>query len=160
MLTQHQNDLLTRTGPGTPAGACCGPIGSLSRLTAIFHPAGRRYMCAFSAKISFSSEMKRRPGLLGLALSARKADLSYGRIEGGGIRCVYHGWAFDIRGRCLEQPGEPRNSNYKYRIRHTAYPCIEVPADPDVIWVRANTPAIAAISVFFKRRAHMSGRAA
>jgi phenylpropionate dioxygenase-like ring-hydroxylating dioxygenase large terminal subunit len=66
-----------------------------------------------------------RPGLLGLHCSHRGADLSYGRLEDGGLRCIYHGWLYDLHGRCLEQPGEPAGSTFHERIRHTAYPCLE-----------------------------------
>jgi hypothetical protein len=63
--------------------------------------------------------------LLGIHCSHRGADLSYGRLEDGGLRCIYHGWLFDRAGRCLEQPGEPAGSTFHERIRHTAYPCVE-----------------------------------
>jgi phenylpropionate dioxygenase-like ring-hydroxylating dioxygenase large terminal subunit len=66
-----------------------------------------------------------RPGLLGIHCSHRGADLSYGRLEDGGLRCIYHGWLFDVAGRCLEQPGEPVGSTFHERIRHRAYPCVE-----------------------------------
>ena len=46
-------------------------------------------------------------GLLGLHCSHRRADLSYGRVENGGLRCLYHGWLYDRHGNCLEQPCEP-----------------------------------------------------
>ena len=65
------------------------------------------------------------PGLLGLHCSHRGADLSYGRLEDGGLRCLYHGWLYDVAGRCLEQPGEPAGSTFKDRVRQTAYPCRE-----------------------------------
>ncbi|MBM2811724.1 MAG: phthalate 4,5-dioxygenase [Chloroflexi bacterium] len=64
-------------------------------------------------------------GLLGLHCSHRGADLSYGRLEDEGLRCIYHGWLYDVRGRCLEQPGEPSGSTFNERIRHGAYPCQE-----------------------------------
>jgi hypothetical protein len=57
--------------------------------------------------------------------SHRGADLSYGRLEDGGLRCLYHGWLYDRGGRCLEQPGEPAGSTFHERIHHPAYPCIE-----------------------------------
>jgi phenylpropionate dioxygenase-like ring-hydroxylating dioxygenase large terminal subunit len=66
-----------------------------------------------------------RLGLLGLHCSHRGADLSYGRVEDGGLRCIYHGWLYDIRGRCLDQPGEPGGGANKDSIRHPAYPCVE-----------------------------------
>ena len=66
-----------------------------------------------------------QPGLLALHCSHRGADLSYGRLEDGGLRCLYHGWLYDTAGRCLEQPGEPAGSTFHERIRHPAYPCRE-----------------------------------
>ncbi len=66
-----------------------------------------------------------RPGLLGIHCSHRGADLSYGRLEDSGLRCVYHGWLYDIEGRCLEQPGEPAGSTFFEKIHHRAYPCVE-----------------------------------
>jgi phenylpropionate dioxygenase-like ring-hydroxylating dioxygenase large terminal subunit len=64
-------------------------------------------------------------GLLALHCSHRGADLSYGRVEDGGLRCLYHGWLYDVQGRCLEQPGEPPAKQFKEKIHHTAYPCQE-----------------------------------
>src|SRR5262249_17064091 len=66
-----------------------------------------------------------RPGLLGRHCAHRGADLSYGRLEDGGLRCLYHGWLYDVAGKCLEQPGEPAGSTFKDRVRQLAYPCIE-----------------------------------
>ena len=66
-----------------------------------------------------------KPGLLGIHCSHRGADLSYGRMEDGGIRCIYHGWLYDIHGRCLDQPGEPGGGEHRGSIRHPAYPCEE-----------------------------------
>ena len=66
-----------------------------------------------------------RIGLLGLHCAHRGTDLSYGRIEDGGLRCLYHGWLYDIRGRCLEQPGEPGGGEHRDQIRQRAYPCLE-----------------------------------
>ena len=63
-----------------------------------------------------------RLGLLGLHCPHRGADLSFGRIEGGGLRCLYHGWVFDVAGQCLEQPAEPRGKTFCERVKHTAYP--------------------------------------
>jgi phenylpropionate dioxygenase-like ring-hydroxylating dioxygenase large terminal subunit len=65
-------------------------------------------------------------GLLGLHCSHRGTDLSYGRVENGGLRCLYHGWLYDVRGRCLEQPGEPAGGLHRESIAHLAYPCKEI----------------------------------
>ena len=66
-----------------------------------------------------------RPGLLGLHCSHRGTDLSYGRIENGGLRCIYHGWLYDVCGRVIEQPGEPGGGANRDQIRHRAHPCRE-----------------------------------
>ena len=55
----------------------------------------------------------------------RGASLFYGRNEGEGLRCVYHGWKFDPTGRCVDLPSEPPESNFREKVRATAYPCVE-----------------------------------
>ena len=66
-----------------------------------------------------------QPGLLGLHCSHRGTDLSYGRVENGGLRCVYHGWLYDVGGRIIEQPGEPGGGANRDQIRHRAHACCE-----------------------------------
>ena len=53
----------------------------------------------------------------------RGAALFFGRNEQGGLRCIYHGWKFDTGGRCLEMPNVPAASDYKDKVRATAYRC-------------------------------------
>lgn len=62
-----------------------------------------------------------RVGLLGSHCPHRGASLEYGDIEERGIRCPYHGWLFDVRGRCLEQPAEPEGSLYHEKVRQLSY---------------------------------------
>src|SRR6266542_2095117 len=64
-------------------------------------------------------------GLLGLHCPHRGTSLEYGDIEAGGIRCPYHGWLFDVRGRCLEMPAEPRDSKFPEKVKHLSYPVRE-----------------------------------
>jgi phenylpropionate dioxygenase-like ring-hydroxylating dioxygenase large terminal subunit len=52
----------------------------------------------------------------------RGASLFFGRNEDGGLRCVYHGWKFDVEGRCLDMPSEPSKSDFKDKIRVKCYP--------------------------------------
>lgn len=128
MLTQAQNDMLTLTGPGTPGGRLLRrywqPVALASDLPPGGPPVPVRIM---GEDLVLFRDNAGRPGLLELRCPHRKADLSYGRVENGGLRCVYHGWLFDIKGACLEQPGEPAASGYRDRIRHRAYPCIDAP---------------------------------
>jgi nitrite reductase/ring-hydroxylating ferredoxin subunit len=68
---------------------------------------------------------KGRCGLVGRNCPHRGTDLAYGRLENGGLRCAFHGWLFDIDGRCLETPAEPDGSNLCANIRQKAYPVVE-----------------------------------
>jgi 5,5'-dehydrodivanillate O-demethylase len=67
-----------------------------------------------------------RLGLLELHCSHRGTSLEFGRVEDQGIRCCYHGWLYDVAGRCLEQPAEPGESTFKDRILHPAYKVQEI----------------------------------
>lgn len=64
-------------------------------------------------------------GLLDHVCPHRCASLFFGRNEENGLRCLYHGWKFDIAGRCLDVPNEPPGSKLKDQVRITAYPCLE-----------------------------------
>jgi len=64
-----------------------------------------------------------RPGLIAQHCPHRGASLFFGRNEESGLRCVYHGWKFDVSGRCIDMPNEPTESNFKEKIRAVTYPC-------------------------------------
>jgi phthalate 4,5-dioxygenase len=127
MLSQEENDLITRVGPGTPAGDLLRrywqPAALAEELPLDGAPVPVRML---GEDLVLFRDQEGRPGLLGIHCSHRGADLSYGRLEDGGLRCIYHGWLYDVAGRCLEQPGEPAGSTFHERIRHIAYPCREV----------------------------------
>jgi phenylpropionate dioxygenase-like ring-hydroxylating dioxygenase large terminal subunit len=126
MLTAEQNNLVTRTGPGTDAGALLRrywqPAALVDQLT-VERP-------AVAVRLLGEDLVLYRVESGGYALVGRRcphrgADLAYGRLEDGGIRCPFHGWLFDGSGACLEQPAEPADSDFHTKIRHTAYPCVE-----------------------------------
>src|SRR5436305_156782 len=126
MVTQLENELLTQTGPGTPCGDLMRrywqPAALAEELPLGGAPVPLRLL---GEDLVLFRDDQGRPGLLGLHCSHRGADLTYGRLEDGGLRCIYHGWLYDINGRCLEQPGEPAGSTFHEKIRHPAYPCVE-----------------------------------
>ncbi len=89
-----------------------------------------------------------RPGLIGLHCPHRGTSLEHGRIEERGISCCYHGWLFDIEGRCLEMPAEPAHSNFPEKVRHTAYPLREMGG---LLWAymgRDEPPVLPRFDVF------------
>jgi phenylpropionate dioxygenase-like ring-hydroxylating dioxygenase large terminal subunit len=64
-------------------------------------------------------------GLVDHVCPHRCASLFFGRNEENGLRCLYHGWKFDIHGRCVDTPNELPGSKLKEQVRVTAYPCVE-----------------------------------
>ncbi len=126
MLTREQNELLCQTGAGTPAGdllrSFWQPVALAQELPAAGAPVPLKIM---GEELVLFRDESGKAGLLGLHCAHRGADLSYGRLEDGGLRCIYHGWLYDASGRCLEQPGEPAGSTFHERIRQTAYPTHE-----------------------------------
>jgi phenylpropionate dioxygenase-like ring-hydroxylating dioxygenase large terminal subunit len=127
VLTREENEMLTRVGPGTPGGEFqrryWQPVALAEELPEGGAPVPVRLL---GEDLVLFRDDAGRPGLLGIHCAHRGADLSYGRLEDGGLRCIYHGWLYDVSGRCLEQPGEPAGSTFHERIGQTAYPCVEV----------------------------------
>jgi phenylpropionate dioxygenase-like ring-hydroxylating dioxygenase large terminal subunit len=70
-------------------------------------------------------------GLVSAYCAHRRASLFWGRNEENGLRCVYHGWKFDVVGRCVDMPSEPVASNFKDRVQIPAYPTTEAGG---VVW--------------------------
>ncbi len=127
MLTKEENDLLTQTGPGTPAGRMLRSYWQPAALSEELPAGGAPVpLRLFGEDLVLFRDEQGRVGLLGLHCSHRGTDLSYGRLEDGGLRCVYHGWLYDVTGTCLETPAEPPGSRLRDYARHPAYPCQEV----------------------------------
>ncbi len=126
MMTNEENDRLTRVEPGTPMGALLRSYWQPAALSEEVPPGSApKALRLLGEDLVLFRDDQGRPGLLGLHCSHRGADLSYGRVEDGGLRCLYHGWLYDIHGRCLEQPSEPDGGREREGIRHSAYPCRE-----------------------------------
>jgi len=122
----EEHDLLTHTGPGTSCGELMRRYWQPAALSEELPQGGAPLAIRLLGEdLVLFRDDKGRPGLLALHCSHRGADLSYGRVEDGGIRCIYHGWLYDIDGNCLEQPGEPLGSKTHEKVRHKAYPCLE-----------------------------------
>jgi phenylpropionate dioxygenase-like ring-hydroxylating dioxygenase large terminal subunit len=66
-----------------------------------------------------------RIGLLGERCAHRGTSLFYGRNEECGLRCIYHGWKYDVDGNVLDTPAEPGDSDFRKKLHHTAYPTHE-----------------------------------
>ena len=126
MLSAADNERVTRTGPGTPAGgllrAYWQPAALVSELSADRQVTPIRLLG--EDLVLFGSDGGGW-GLVSRFCAHRGVDLAFGRVEDGGLRCLYHGWLYAADGRCMEQPAEPEHSRFHEKIRIASYPCVE-----------------------------------
>lgn len=126
MLTQEDNKSLVRVSQGTPMGRLMRqfwiPFLKSSDLLANSQP--YRVRLLGEDLVAFRDQS----GLVGLvdhACPHRGAPMVFGRNEGDGLRCIYHGWQFNVQGQCLDMPAEPANSPMCQRMTIKAYPVKE-----------------------------------
>src|SRR5919198_654567 len=153
MLKQEDNELITRVGPGTPMGNFMREYWIPAMLSSELPKPDCdpvRVLLLGEKLIGFR-DSDGRVGLLDHSCPHRGASLFYGRNERCGLRCVYHGWKFDVTGQCVDMPNEPPEYRFESKIRLTAYPAVEhagiiwaymgpaekQPPLPDMEWMRA-----------------------
>jgi phenylpropionate dioxygenase-like ring-hydroxylating dioxygenase large terminal subunit len=115
---------LARIGPGTPAGEWFRRYWLAVGTTAELHDIPSRVKVLDEELVLFHDGAGQL-GLIGLHCSHRGTSLEYGDVEERGIRCPYHGWLYDVRGQCLEQPAEPKGSAFHGKVKHLSYPVRE-----------------------------------
>ncbi|HEY7219188.1 MAG TPA: Rieske 2Fe-2S domain-containing protein [Candidatus Binatia bacterium] len=143
MISAEENQLLTQTNANTPCGELLRrywqPVALSEELPKDGAPLKVKIL---GEELVLFRDDQGRLGLIGLHCAHRGTDLSYGRIEDGGLRCLYHGWLYDVCGRVIDQPGELAGGVHKQAIRHLAYPCQEMggiiltymgPGDPPLL---------------------------
>jgi phthalate 4,5-dioxygenase len=127
MLSATDNDLLTKIGPGTPMGNVMRehwlPVVQSHEIPESGGDPQRVRL--LGEDLILFRDTSGRLGLLANSCTHRGASLFYGRNEEDGLRCVYHGWKFDVTGQCVDMPSEPNESNFKDKIRQRSYPCAE-----------------------------------
>jgi len=125
VISQEQNERMTRIGPGTPAGKLLRrywqPVALVDEMQ------GERPVKAVRILgedfVLFRNG--KQFGLIDRHCAHRGADLAYGRLEDGGLRCSFHGWLYDASGKCIETPAEPEGSRLCEHIRLRAGPVVE-----------------------------------
>ncbi len=152
-ITRELNERLTRVGPGTAMGGVFRSYwipACLSEELAEPDSAPVRVRLLGEDLVAFR-DTSGQVGLLDAFCAHRRAPLFYGRNEECGLRCVYHGWKYDVSGACVDMPSEPPYSRFRLRVSVTAYPTYEVggvvwtymgpqrlmPPPPDYEWLRA-----------------------
>jgi phthalate 4,5-dioxygenase len=143
MLSREENELLTRVGAGTPMGAlmrCFWQPFALSTELPSNDSDPVRVRLLGEDLVAFR-DTHGRVGLLQNNCPHRGASLFFGRNEEAGLRCVYHGWKFDVDGTCVDMPNEPVDSDFKHKVTATAYPTVE---RGGVVWAYLGPKSAAA----------------
>jgi phenylpropionate dioxygenase-like ring-hydroxylating dioxygenase large terminal subunit len=121
----HVNKLLTEVGRGTPCGELMRrywhPIAVSANLTSD-RP---RQIRILGEDLVLFRDRTGRAGLLYSRCAHRGTTLYYGKVEERGLRCCYHGWLYDVEGRCLDQPCEPNGGRARDTVRQPWYPVEE-----------------------------------
>jgi len=147
MTSQVENDILTQTGPGSAMGELMRqywmPALKSSELITDGDPV--RFMLMSEKLIAFR-DTSGRIGVLDHRCPHRCASLFFGRNEEDGIRCVYHGWKFDVEGNCLDMANVPPAQDFKHKVKAKAYKATE---RAGLVWVYMgdanNVPELPAI---------------
>ncbi len=141
MLSREENELLTQVGPGTPMGQTMRRYWMPALMTReLSEPDGPpvRVRLLGEDLVAFR-DSEGRIGLLDELCPHRLASLYFGRNEGCGLRCVYHGWKFDVNGQCTEMMNEPAENDFSHKVRTTSYPTVEAGG---IIWAYMGPEAL------------------
>jgi phenylpropionate dioxygenase-like ring-hydroxylating dioxygenase large terminal subunit len=139
MLSKEENELLTRTGPGTAMGDLVRRFwvpALLSEELPAPDCVPLRLRLLGEDLVAFR-DTEGRVGIVDAYCAHRRSRLFYGRNEESGIRCIYHGWKYDVAGHCIDMPSEPAESEFKHKVRLTAYPTREAGG---VVWAFMGPP--------------------
>jgi phthalate 4,5-dioxygenase oxygenase subunit len=139
MTTAAEGAELTRVGPGTVMGELMRqywiPAAMSSELKA---DGGPLRLLLLGEKLIGFRDRAGRVGVMDHRCPHRCASLFLGRNEGDGLRCVYHGWKFDVEGHCVEMPSVPAHQDFKEKVHAKAYQAIE---RAGIIWVYMGAAA-------------------
>ena len=149
MTTASEGAELTQVGPGTMMGRLMReywmPALKSSELERDGAPV--RFMLLGEKLIAFRDSTG-RVGVMDHRCPHRCASLFLGRNEEGGLRCLYHGWKYDVTGQCIDMPSVPPEQDFKHKVRAKAYRTQE---RAGLVWVymgvRAEPPALPALQI-------------
>jgi len=126
-MTPEENDLLTRVEGSAPMGQLHRRHWIPACLPEEVSEAGGKPVRVrlYGEDLVIYREPGGKVGALGEYCPHRRVSLSLGRNEECGLRCLYHGWQFDVAGNVVDMPSEPPNTKMKQNVKHVAYPVHE-----------------------------------
>src|SRR2546423_6398591 len=127
MMTTKENDLLCRVEGDAPMGRMMRRYWLPACLSEeVEEPDGTPLRVRLLGEdLVVFRDSSGRLGVMNERCPHRGASLSYGRNEENGLRCLYHGWKFDVDGNVVEMPSEPVESGLCAKVKHRAYPSRE-----------------------------------
>lgn len=139
-MNNEQFELLTKVGPGAPMGRLMRrywqPVALSSQVPAPDSPPLTTWLLGERFVVFRDSEGK--VGVLDDHCLHRGVSLGLGRVEEGGIRCIYHGWKFARDGKILETPNHD-NCSLRERKKARAFPVREASG---MIWTYIGPAAL------------------
>jgi phthalate 4,5-dioxygenase oxygenase subunit len=134
MLSPKDNEYVSRIGAGTPMGTYLRRFWTPLMLSTDLpdRDGTPQEVRIYGEDVVAFRDTSGRVGVLQANCPHRQAPLVYGRNEEGGLRCIYHGWKYDVNGTCLDMPNEAPDTVFKDRVRADHYPTREAAG---VIWV-------------------------
>jgi phthalate 4,5-dioxygenase len=147
MSKQKDSEDLVRVGPGTAMGEMMRQYWLPAAMSSELERDGApmRLMLLGERLIAFR-DSSGRVGVMDHRCPHRCASLFLGRNEEDGVRCVYHGWKYDVAGNCVDMPNTPAKQDYKAKVKAKAY---KVTERNGLVWVymgeRAEAPPLPGI---------------
>ena len=158
MTTAAEGEELTRVGLGTPMGnlMCHYWMPALKSSELVANGAPVRLMLLGEKLIAFRDGAG-RVGVMDHKCPHRCASLFLGRNEDGGIRCIYHGWKFDVTGQCVDMPSVAPHQDFRHKVHAKAYKTAE---KAGVVWVymgdAAKAPPLPAFEILDQPEAEIN----
>src|SRR5215469_8319748 len=141
MSKQKDSDDLLRVGAGTPMGEMIRQYWIPAVMSSELERDGAPLrLTLLGEKLIAFRDSTGRVGIMDHRCPHRCASLFLGRNEANGIRCVYHGWKFDVEGKCVDMPNVPPHQDFKHKVTAKAYKVVE---RAGLVWVYMGVPAAA-----------------
>jgi phenylpropionate dioxygenase-like ring-hydroxylating dioxygenase large terminal subunit len=139
MFTAEENEILTRTGPGTPMGDLLRRYWLPAILCdEIADPDGPQARLRLMGEdLIVFRDTSGRVGILDQFCPHRRASLFFARNEECGLRCSYHGWKFDVDGNIVDIPSEPDFQSWSVKPTVKSYPAVEAGG---IVWAYMGPP--------------------
>ena len=142
MLSTEDNELLCRSGRGTLMGDLLRQYW-LPALPSreLPEPDGEpKQVRLLGEDLVAFRDTQGAVGLMAANCPHRGASLFFGRNEECGLRCVYHGWKFDVTGGCVDMPNEPAESDFKHKVGRAPIRATRSTASSGPTWAPRETP--------------------